>query len=480
MKLAGGVSIDWISLSNSAKTTLFQQLCDQLRDAVLAGNLAPGSRLPSTRVLAREARVSRNTAVNAYQQLIAEGYLVSQTGSGTRVADVVPQYDFKARTEPPPSGRVQTAAIQAYGGAFSPSLPAVDAFPYAVWRRINNRLWKSMEPADWMGYGDTAGFWPLREGIAAHLHHTRGVRCTPEQVLVVNGSQQALDLVSRLLIARDDPVWFEDPGYAGAREALRYAGANLTPVPVDEQGMDVEYAIAHNDPARLVFVTPSHQYPLGSVLSLQRRTRLLEWANATDAWILEDDYNSDFRYIGKPLMSLQGLDSQGRVIYMGTFSKVLFPALRLGYLVLPKALVEPFLRVRTATDGFAPTFPQAVLAEFIEQGYFDTHLRRMRGLYAQRQQHLLEKLKPLAGVVDVSPSDAGMHLVARLPPTVRDVDVSRAAAEQGITTHALSTYYMGSATENGLILGYAGFEQESTDQAISRLSQIILDRVTSR
>ena len=362
---------------------------------------------------------------------------------------------------------------QKYGGAFSCSLPAIDAFPYELWRRINNRLWRELDPAQWMGYGDPAGYLPLRRSIASHLRNSRGVNCDAEQILVVSGSQQAIDLVARILLSPGQPVWFEEPGYAGARDAFRQAGADLVPIRVDDNGMDVEAAIATCRHAQGAFVTPSHQYPLGSALSLQRRLMLLEWAGETGAWVIEDDYNSDFRYVGRPLMSLQGLDTSDRVIYMGTFSKILFPALRIGYLVLPKQLVKQFVHVRQATDGFAPTLTQAVLAEFMQKGHFDSHLRRMRKLYAQRQQFLLEALLPFSNILSVQTNNAGMHFIARLNEKYPDTEISAMAAEAGITLFPLSTYYMGKEPENGFIFGYAGFNERTITAAIDELRRIL-------
>ena len=480
MKHAGGISIDWIALSHQSNVPLFQQLCSQLRNAVLSGQLAADDRLPSSRVLAAECGVSRNTVITAYQQLIAEGYFHSRTGAGTRVSASLPHAGFgqqsggdKPDDKPPIVFRGTLIDAVQYSGAFSPSLPAIDAFPYATWRRINNRLWRDLEPSQWMGYGDPAGYLPLRRCIASHLQNSRGVNCTEDQILVVSGSQQALDLVARLLIDKGDSVWFEEPGYAGARDAFRYAGASLVPISVDENGFDIESAIQTCSNARMAFVTPSHQYPLGSVLSLERRVKLLEWARDNQSWIVEDDYNSDFRYVGRPLMSLQGLDTTDRAIYMGTFSKILFPALRVGYLVLPKQLVKKFVDLRQATDGFAPTFTQAVLAEFMRQGHFDSHLRRMRKLYAQRQQALLNALQPLSDFIDVQTADSGMHLVARLRVAVADTEIAARAADSGITLLPLSTYYMADRSENGFILGYAGFEKEVMHKGVDVIRGII-------
>lgn len=361
-----------ISVDRSSAAPLHRQLYEGLREAILSGRLSAGALLPSTRELAAGLGVSRNTATSAYAQLLAEGYLEGRVGSGTYVARSLPDDLLRARSGPggEPGGAGAEVALSRRGRllaatptttardagparAFRPGIPALDAFPFGLWRRLESRFWRRPPPG-LLGYGDPAGYGPLRAGISAYLRAARAVRCSPEQVIVVSGSQQALDLAARVLLDPGDAAWVEEPGYAGARAALLGAGARLVPVPVDEEGLDVAAGARLGPDARLVHVTPSHQYPLGATMSLARRLELLGWARRSGAWVLEDDYDSEYRYAGRPLEALQGLDAEGRVIYVGTFSKVLFPSLRLGYLVLPPDLVDAFAAARELTDRHPP------------------------------------------------------------------------------------------------------------------------------
>jgi GntR family transcriptional regulator/MocR family aminotransferase len=354
--------------------------------------------------------------------------------------------------------------------AFQVGVPAVDAFPFHTWGRIMSRRWRRLPPGS-LYYGDPAGYRPLREAIAEYLGTARGVRCQREQVIIVAGSQQALELCSTVLLDPDDAAWIEDPGYPGARGALLRAGARLVPVPVDEEGLDVAAGTALCPRARLAYVSPSHQYPLGVVMSLPRRLALLEWAEHMGAWVVEDDYNSEFRYHGRPLAALQELDSQGRVVYVGTFSKVLFPSLRLGYLVVPPDLVDAFVAASVHAAHQAPTFSQCVLADFIVEGHFTRHVRRMRALYEERQTALLRAItRHSVGVLDVGPAGGGMHLVAWLPRGLDDRIASQAALAAGITAPPLSFYSLEAGRRGGLLLGYTGIEVQEIREGVHRLT----------
>jgi GntR family transcriptional regulator/MocR family aminotransferase len=471
--------------------TLTNELYDELRQSILRGELQPGSRLPSTRALAEERGVSRNTVLNAYEQLLAEGYVEARVGSGTCVARSLPEELLTVRShERARTGKSACPTLSRRGEllasnpgrplsvprrprAFESGLPDAAAFPFRTWTRLMARQWR--RPSyELLSYGDPAGYRPLREAIAAYVRTARAVRCDAEQVFIVSGSQQALDLTARLLIDPGDVALIENPGYPGARVALSAAGASLVALPVDADGADIARRAGRAKNARLVFVTPSHQYPLGVTLSLRRRLALIEWASQRGAWIVEDDYDSEFRYRKKPLPSLQGLDAAGRVIYLGTFSKTLFPSLRLGFVVLPPELVDPFRRARAVVDGHSPVSEQAVLAEFIAGGHFARHIRRMRVLYEERQAVLVDAARrELDGLLDVRPLDGGMHLVGWLPEGADDVLVAERAAERGVYAVPLSRCSVGKAARPGLLLGYAALTPPQIREGVRRLASVL-------
>ncbi len=325
-----------------------------------------------------------------------------------------------------------------------------------------------------MGYGNSAGYAPLREAIAAYATAARAVRCDPAQVVIVSGSQQGLDLAARVLLDPGDVAWIEEPGYLGARGALLAAGAQLAPVPVDEQGLDVLAGIARSPTARVAYVTPSHQYPLGVTMSLPRRRALLQWAQQSGAWVIEDDYDSEYRYAGRPLAALQGLDTDGSVIYIGTFSKVLFPSLRLGYLIVPPQFVEAFVAARALADRHSPTIDQAVLAEFMLEGHFTRHIRRMRALYASRRDALMAAAQhELHGLLSVAPTEAGMHAVGWLAEGHDDRVASARAAAHGVEVPALSAYALEPLARGGLILGYSALTEAQIAAGVRRLALVL-------
>jgi GntR family transcriptional regulator/MocR family aminotransferase len=482
-----------LRLDPSLAAPLHHQLYAGIRSAILAGQLVANTRLPSTRALARELGVARNTVLNAFEQLLAEGYLEGRTGSGTYVNPVLPDDMLHVQNDafaprPHPHGRILSrrgallaatpASISRDTGssrAFRPGLPAFDTFPFDVWARLMARHWRQPVP-ELLSYGHPAGYQPLREAIAAYLRAARGVRCEPDQVIVVAGSQQGLDLATRVLLDVGDTVWIEDPGYVGARGALASAGAELMPVPVDREGLDVAAGIARCPSARLVYITPSHQFPLGVTMSLTRRLALLEWAHRAGTWIIEDDYDSEYRYTGRPLPALQGLDTGHRTVYLGTLSKTLFPSLRLGYLVVPADLADAFVAAKALADRHAPSVEQAVLAEFIVEGYFDRHIRRTRLLYAERQAALVAAAaRELGGLLDVGPAEAGMHLVGYLPAGADDHAAARQAAAYGVDAPALSAYALAPQQRAGLLLGYAAFDPAAIDEGVRRLAAALRD-----
>ena len=475
-----------LPLDAGSGTPLYRQLYDGLRASILSEQLPAGAVLPSTRVLAAELGVSRNTIVLALDQLSAEGYIESSQRSANRVARALPARARPAAGGAPPRavrplserGRAIAALPMpglALGGTpprvFRIGVPALDEFPLSLWGRLSSRRWRQ-PPA--LGYGDPAGYAPLREAVAEYVRAGRGARCTAEQVIVVSGSQQGVDLAARVLLDPDDPVWIEDPGYPGARSALYAAGARLVPVPVDAEGVAVERGRALAPQARMAYVSPSHQFPLGVTMSASRRLDLLRWAGEAGAWILEDDYDSEFRYDARPLACLQGMDGEGRVIYIGTFSKTVFPALRLGYLVVPDPLIDVFRAARATADRHSPTVDQAVLADFLAEGHFARHVRRMRRLYAERQDVLLRGIRTrLDGRLAAEPSAAGMHLVGWLPDGVGDQGAAARALAAGVETPPLSRYAINPPDRGGLLLGWAGYSPAALEEGLRRLADVL-------
>ncbi len=481
-----------IALDYRAKTPMYRQLYDWFRRVIVDGQMRPGQRVPSTRGLAAELRISRIPVLNAYEQLLAEGYVETFVGAGTCVARSIPDDalsppaakerkglpEIIEKRGPRRMSRRGAALTHAPAqswldnlGAFRVSLPALDHFPISVWSKLVAR--HARRPARGiMAYGAAMGYMPFREAIAEYLGAVRGVRCVSSQILVTTGSQQALQISAQVLLDPKDRVWMEEPGYPGARQAFMTAGAQLIPVRVDHDGMNVAEVMrrGRNARARAVYVTPSHQYPMGMTMSAARRMLLLHWAERSAAWIIEDDYDSEYRFGSRPIASLQGLDTDGRVIYIGTFSKVLFPALRLGYVVVPKDLVAAFSAARDAADIFSSTPYQAALTDFIREGHFARHIRRMRMLYMERRRVLVNAIQIHMGdMLEVIGAEAGMHLVVLLPRGTDDVALSRQAAKRGISAMPLSVCYSKAPARGGLILGYGGANVHQIHDGIRKL-----------
>lgn len=484
-----------IALDGSAEVPLYRQLYEALREAILTGHLHPGGRLPSSRMLAGELGVGRNTVLAAYEQLAAEGYLEGQVGAGTRVAAVLPdsllQLDRQAK-RPSPQDRpgantrnlskrgTRLSAIRrltpyyerGQGRAFQHGLPAIEQFPALLWSRLLARHSRDTR-SNLFGYELGIGLPALREAIAAYAGAARGVACSPEQVIVTVGAQGALDLAARMLLDPGDPVWVEDPGYLGARGALLGAGAELVPVPVDEEGLDVAAGIARHASPKLVYVTPSHQFPLGATLSLQRRLALLDHAARCGAWIVEDDYDSEYRYQGRPIASLQGLDRGGAVIYMGTFAKTLFPALKIGYLIVPEHLVDAFGTAIRISGHVPPAAMQAALADFIGEGHYGGHVRRMRALYAERRSIVLDALaNELSPWLRAAPGEGGLQLSAFLPEDADDRALAAAAMKAGIHVSPLALYRL-ERGRPGLYMGYASVPEADLKRAAVNLAGVL-------
>lgn len=482
--------LDSIVLDGTKRKTLQSQLRDQLQRAILQGRLSPGEKIPSSRAMALSLGVGRITVATVYEQLISEGYLVARVGSGTRVSPRLPEelltVSRKLQFSPTSvdvshlsrRGR-EIAGFQRLtqhdrGSAvpFRPHVPAIDLFPRHLWERLVNRRQRLL-PRSLMAKVDAKGYLPLREAVAGYLGASRGVRCTPDEIVITAGAQQGIDLVSRMLLDPDDRVWMEEPGYLVAKPSLEAAGAKIVYVPVDNQGLDVASGERLSPKPRLIYVTPSCQWPTGVTMSLPRRLELLASAQRSGAWILEDDYAGEFRYQGQPLSALQGLDRTGRVIYMGTFSKVLFPSLRLAYLVVPSGIADAFGVARWFTDRHSPPLEQAVLADFIDGGHFARHLRQMRTLYAERQGAVVESARrELAGAISVPPLESGMHLVGTA--TGVSQQILGAAANQANINYHLMSWFSATASTPGLILGYAPYSPKESQRAMKSWSKALL------
>lgn len=499
--MSGGGNLVALDLDRRGGGPLYWQLYAGLRDMILDGRLPSGSRLPANRVLAQDLALSRNTVATALQQLLAEGYVETRRGDGTYVAPELPDAGPERRRPVRALRLGQDAAQQREdvarhyglsrrgrdlaaigrpaannGAAFAPG-PDIAAFPFDIWARLLTRYWR--RPGRELAVShDAGGYPPLKAAIAAYLGAMRGVRCEPGQIIVVSGAQQGINLASQVLLDHGDQAMVEEPGYGGIRGALIAAGLRIALTPVDGEGLDIAAGEARAPLARMVCVAPSHQHPLGVVMSLRRRLALIEWARRRQAWILEDDYDSEYRYAGRPLAALQGLDPTGRVIYVGSFSKVLFPSLRLGYLVVPPDLVDAFIAARRVLDEHTAMLAQPVLANFIDGGHFAAHVRRMRRLYAARQAALLEMARrELSGLLEMDADEAGMHLIARpgakFPGAMDDGRLTDLAAAAGIVVSPLSRSYAGKPSRQGLMLGYAAHDEAAIARAGQGLAAVI-------
>lgn len=481
-----------IRVDRRARDPLHKQIYSAYRTAIVEHALRPKERVPSTRTLASELGISRIPVLNAYAQLLAEGYFESRVGSGTVISSTLPDQiphrpslvrDHFAGERPisqidAPIHSVHRVLpwLGERSGAFTLGCPALDQFPVKVWSRLLLRHSRNMQVSS-MQYGNPLGAASLRESIASYLRTARGVRCETEQIMIVSGSQQGLEITTRVLLDRGSRVWMEEPGYRFARNVFEMHKCKIIPVPVDEEGLDVAAGVWRCRKARAALVTPSHQYPLGVTMSASRRLQLLEWAQNTGSWIIEDDYDSEYRYDSMPISSLQGLDRQSRVVYIGTFSKVLFPSLRLGYVVIPPDLLERFLAIRLTMDIGPPTFPQLVLADFIREGHFSRHIRRMRTLYRQRRSTLLACLREeLGDDIGVKGEQAGLHLSLILPHRSRDYDISERAALRKLWLVPLSRSYLQHPAQNGFILGFSGTRVEDMPRAVRTLRDVLRAR----
>ena len=485
MKQTAGAVLSSIRLDRGSRKSISVQLYLALRDVILSGGLRAGERLPATRTLAKETGVSRTTVIDAIDRLVSEGMLVSKVGSGTFVSDTLD------RERPPPvSDRgaapagsqprlsyaishaggsfARRAWLPHRGGSFVTALPALEAFPMAHWSRISARLMRG-DRGVMMGYGEPKGYAPLRRAIAMHLSALKGMSCDPGQIFVTCGAQHAFSLIGQLLLNPGDRVWMENPGASGARNAFLAEGAELVPVSVDDEGLVVRDGLEKAPHFRLAFVTPSHQQPLGHVMSLSRRFELLKAAEDAQAVVVEDDYDSEFHFGSAPQPALSSIDAHQRVIYVGTFSKSLFPALRLGFIVVPPRMVEAFDRLFMDWVSGPPTMTQAVAADFMDEGHFATHIRLMRRLYKARYEALIEAAASLRGAVEVQETTGGFHTPALLADGIDEARVVAQAAQRGVTLAPLARYCLAPVQKGGLVLGFGSASPEDIRHGVAVL-----------
>ncbi|SAK59226.1 transcriptional regulator [Caballeronia calidae] len=477
---------DWLSarLDRAAAEPMYRQVLELMQQAVLTSQLAPGTKLPSSRTLALDLGIARNTVLHVYEQLTAEGYVTSTTGSGTYVADTAPRDG--ALRQPPEATKApctisrrgerliaQAGVSPKQWGAFMPGVPDVAEFPARTWSRLQARLWKRASP-ELLTYAPGGGYRPLRRALSDYLRVARSVKCQPDQIIITTGIHQSIDLAVRLLTDFGDRAWVEEPCYWGVRSVLQSSGLTLVPVPVDVEGLNPT-ARDMAEPPRIALVTPSHQYPLGMVMSLARRRALLEFARQHKVWIIEDDYDSEFRYGSRPLSSLQGLDDAGQVIYVGSLGKMLYPGLRMGYMVVPENLVDSFRTGVAELYREGQLMQQAVLTEFILDGHLTSHVRRMRGLYGERRELLINAIRSRFGdALPVRGDEAGLHFVLELPDTADDRAVAAAALGAGVVTRPLGHYYMNRlAAKKGLMLGYACVPNDQIATNFDRLAEVV-------
>lgn len=491
IKRIGGALLLSLEIDRNAAESVSNQLYTAMREFIHAGGLRIGERLPASRTLAQDLGLSRTTVINVYDRLISEGLVDSRTGSGTFVSDTW-------RYNAPTLAGSSENAIAAHPGnlprlsrnymrasaafvdrlphqtrAFTTALPAYDAFPRSLWAQLVARHWRSDDETS-MGYADPRGFQPLRQAIASHLLANRGIKCEPEQIFIVSGAQQAFQIIGTVLLDPDDCVWFENPGAIGARNSLIASGAHLIPVPVDEDGLVVEWGLRTEPDFRIAFVTPSHQQPLGVTMSLERRYALLQASEDANAFIIEDDYDGEFRYSGHPPPTLKSIDNIGRVIYVGTFSKTIFPALRLGFLLAPPQLIDVFNHVSKALLQGVPSGNQCVVAEFMQEGHFATHIRRMRKIYSERHRVLCEAANAdLQGMLEIVPTSTGLHTIGKLPPDVSEQAVAVRAMERSIVVTPIERFCIAPTETKGLVLGFSGIKPSEIVSGVRVLADVL-------
>lgn len=490
-KSAQDIMMTFIKLDKSGKTPVYVQLYEEISKGILTGMLKAGDRMPATRLLAREFTIARNSVVQAYEQLVLEGYIHSVTGAGTFVAQIPksPRSGIsKALAAKPATETLKPLQPKALPYLeyikndcgpelffpFQTSVPALDSFPFKVWAKIAADIYRNIGKL-YLGYDHGQGYLPLRSAIADYLRINRSINCSPEQIVVVNGSRQAIHLIAELYAKKNGQCWMEDPGYSGAKSALTKFGAEICPIPISDKGIDLDYAISRYPNADLAYVTPSHQFPMGITMPLEERLRLLNYAEKNRMLIIEDDYDSEFRYDGRPVAALKGIDTSGNVLYLGTFSKILFPALRIGYMVLPdKQLANTFAMLKAMTDRQNPLIDQAILAEFIQAGHLNRHLRKMRLEYKRGQDDLIQLLNQYLGDrFTLSTAKAGMHFIITFKEQEDANRLKNQSNALGLTLLPIDQLSLQFHHEKSFLIGFTGFSFAQMEQGVKLIKKII-------
>lgn len=487
-KSPGGALLHGFSIERGSSVPIYRQLDASLRRIILDGTLAPGQKLPSTRELAQELGVSRITVKSVYEQLVAEGYALARTGAGTFVSDGL-EFEASPRIRPrrrharPPDIEISERAKsimstkagvrQGETAPFRPGVPALDLFPVKVWNKYLLDATTCNERRN-LSYGEVKGSTALRASIARHLTDARGMQVDPDQIVITSGAQQAFVLIAFVLLNNGDTVWYENPGHIAGRDVMQIMGSSVAPVPIDSEGMDLNFAIENHPRPTLIFTTPSHQQPLGTTMSLGRRLALLNYAQENGAWIIEDDYDSEFRYRGRPLPALSALDSERRVFYVGTFSKSMFAAMRLGYIVVPPGLVDTFAQARNLLGQSSSAVVEQALSRFMDDGRFVEHIRKMRRIYRERRDILYDCLvRDCTDSLTPQPTDAGMHMLAWLRNGVDDQTAHLALLEAGIDSLPLSVYCIQPLARSGLVLGFCSANEKRIPKLVKRMSETL-------
>ena len=488
VKAAKGALLSTLEINRSSSAPIYRQIEDFLRQMILDGALLPSQKLPSTRELALELGVSRITIKSVYEQLISEGYVQGKTGAGTFVSEgldgetpVVPSVDtirkdyFDGNFSKTAEHISFSQASARYGSIlpFRPGVPALDKFPVKRWNKYLSRATTKSDIANF-SYGDLLGSEKLRASIAHHLADSRGMKVDPKQILITSGAQQAFVLISYVLMNKNDTVWYENPGHIAGRDLLKIVGGDVSPVPIDKEGLNLPYAVLNFSKPKLIFTTPSHQQPLGITMSLQRRLTLLKYAHENASWVIEDDYDSEFRYRGRPLPALAALDKVGRVLYVGTFSKSLFPSVRIGYVVVPEILVDTFAKTRNIFGQTSSAITEEALSNFMDDGGFAEHIRKMRRLYRERRDILLDALKNhCSNILEPQQTDAGMHIIADIKNGMSDRLAHLELLNAGIDSLPLSIYYEGSVQRQALVLGFSGVQKKVIPKLVTRMGRVL-------